>query len=356
MAFICRPKMLTSWICLLVVVPLFQTPPSILAQQQNISASNPMILRDSMPLAWRYLHTTINKDGIANVDTVQTLFLKRVDAFQIPNPRFGPKLGGYPESMVAEGNTALAWLVLNYAGYQEYWFETDAGLFRSSYRPPRGLQERGGVFYLLLPSQESDIDRWTISADASKWSKGSYDGTFQDKPCRIMITEWIHTPPNQGETHYWGLGVGLIRVESRHSDVERIRNNEGKSVYMFPSLQTIDMYELIDFMPRDSIDNITHLKLRFNADDLAFTQLKEFTSVKSIDLSGSRVRDEDISLLKYYSNLEVLDLRNTRLTSGAVQYLSNLNKLSVLFLPEQLSKPEIIEELLVALPNTQINP
>ena len=213
-------KRSTLLICLLATVAWISSAQSSSAQVGDVSARNPMILNDSMPLAWRYRCITVERDGQTQVDTLDTIFLKRIEKLSLYNPRSSSSRGAFPDSLRREGNTVSAWLVLTYSGFLQYWFEVDAGLFDSIYLSRIGSQEIARSPRLMLPSYGSDVHRWPISPDAVKWLIGSYERTFQGRSCQIVKTEWIHTPPNQGESHYWGQGVGLIRIESRWSDVE----------------------------------------------------------------------------------------------------------------------------------------
>jgi len=309
-----------------------------------------------MPLAWRYRCITVERDGQTQVDTLDTIFLKRVENLSLYNPRSSSSRGAFPDSLRREGNTVSAWLVLTYTGSMQYWLEVDTGLYESFYFSRSGPQEMAGSLTLMLPSHDSDVHRWPISADAVKSFLGSYEGTFRGRSCQYMMTEWIHTPPNQGETHLWGLGVGLIRIESRRSDVEGIRYGDRNRPYFFPSLRSVKIYELIDFIPRNRIDRIKELKLSLSINDPTLELFRDFTHVQSIDLRGSRITDEAIPTLKDFANLKILDLRDTRITDAAVNYLKYLTTLVELYLPEQLSTSEIIAELAAALPLTRINP
>jgi len=293
--------------------------------------------------------------GFTSID--DAIFLKRIEKLSLYNPRSHSSRGAFPDSLRREGNTVSAWLVLTYTGSMQYWLEVDTGLYESFYFSRSGPQEMAGSLTLMLPSHDSDVNtRWAISADAVKWLAGSYERTLQGKSRQYMMTEWIHTPPNQGETHYWELGVGLIRIESRWSDVEWVRYDNRNKSYFFTSLRSVTIYELIDVIPRDSIDSITELKLSFGPSDPTLELFRDFTHVLSIDLSGSRITDEAMPTLMDFANLEILDLRETRITDVAVNYLKDLTTLVELYLPEQLSKPEIIAELAAALPHTRINP
>ncbi len=349
-------KRSTSLISILALIICLFPARSGSAQTKDVSARNPMILTDSMPLAWRYRRITIERDGLTQVDTLDTIFLKRIENLSLYNPRSSSSRYGFPDSLRIEGNTVSAWLVLTYSGFLEYWLEVDTGLYKSLYFSRSGSQEMAGSLTLMLPSHDSDVHRWAISADASKWVFGSHAGTFQGRSCQYMMTEWIHTPPNQGGTHYWGLGVGLIRIESRWSDVEWVRYGDRNNSYFFTSLRSVKIYELIDFIPRNSVERITKLKLSFGPSDPTLELFRGFTPVQSIDLSRSRITDEAMPTLKDFANLNVLDLRDTRITDAAVNYLKDLTTLEELYLPEQLSKPEIIAELASALPHTRINP
>ncbi len=349
-------KRSTSLISILALIICLFPARSGSAQTKDVSARNPMILTDSMPLAWRYRCITVERDGQTQVDTLDTIFLKRVENLSLYNPRSSSSRRAFPDSLRREGNTVSAWLVLTYTGFLQYWLEVDTGLYESSYLRRSGSQEMAGSLTLMLPSHDSDVHRWAISADASKWVFGSHAGTFQGRSCQYMMTEWIHTPPNQGGTHYWGLGVGLTRIESRWSDVEWVRYGDRNKSYFFTSLRSVTIYELIDFIPRNSLDRITELHLSLSISDPTLELFRDFTHVQSIDLRGSRITDEAIPTLKDFVNLKILDLRDTRITDAAVNYLKNLATLVELYLPEQLSTPETIAELAAALPHTRINP
>jgi len=360
--------------CLFIIILFMMFPaiPALEAQSTEQTWEGVNILSDHMPLAWRYQRISEERPGEVVADTVDIVFLKQLE----PRLFGGIQSIGWiqhqlPDSIESTSREIAPWLIVEVSGYSYLWFETEFGLLDDLHSPRFGTIDRGYNFpRIILPSSHLGFEHWGTSPDASESITDTSSCIFRGVEYQTIVTSWSHFNPPERRKRIWAPGLGLFSEEHSYlgncprTSIQLIdiipRNEPGRIHSLNLQQLSITDEELPDYL---IFSNVSQLGLaestisdaslsllrhfhelrdvdlsRTNINGQGFTGATDWPTIRRIDLAGSKITGRYVKKLPFLDSIEILNLRNTRISNDVLIYLSERNSLRQLMVGNTVSR------------------